>query len=439
MKRRSALKAAGLVAASAMLAACTGSPAPSAVESSTRAPGEIVEVNVWSWVTDLQKEADAYNASHPGVRVTVTNAGQGAAEYEKLRNAIKAGSGVPDAVFMDSNTLRGFVVQDQVVDLGALGADDHKKDHLPWAWDQMSVDGKLYAAPAGLGPAVLYYRKDLYAQYGLEVPKTWDDFKAQGEKLKAAAPDLYMANFPTHNIAFEGLISQTGYEPWGADGDDLKIELESSDTSKVASYWQSLLDGKIVFNAVEYASNEWTQAIAQNKLVSVIGGAWLPLYLQPMTPQAAGQWGVAQLPQWSTSESAAFDAGLAGFAVPKASKNSQEAADFIWWLTSSKEGVQMLVDQQSQFPSYLPIMESEEYASKPEPFFGGQEVRREFVKAAQSLKPYPYTPVQDYISNEFGQQLRAAAAGKTTMEQAVKNVQDKSIEFAKQQGYNIQP
>lgn len=437
---RNTLKVIAAATALGLLAACGGgaeedSDVPDEQQATS---GEPVEVEVWSWVTDLQTEADVYNAANPGVHVTVTNAGQATPSYEKLRNAIQAGTGIPDAIFLDAGTLPGFVAEGQVIDLTTLGADEHEADQLPWAWGQLSVDGSLYAAPAGLGPAVFFYRKDLYAQYGLEVPATWEEFEVQAQRLQVVAPDAYLANFPTFAPHFEGLISQAGHAPFGADGDTVTIDLESEETERVAQYWQSMLDQGLVFNSVEYMSNEWNQAVTQGKLVSVIGGAWLPLFLQSLAPDTAGNWGVAQLPQWSSSESVAFDAGVAGYAIPTDAEHPQEAADFLWWLTGSDEGVQMLVDLQSQFPSYLPILESEEYLSLQDPFFGGQEVRREYVAAAQGLQPYPMTPVQDFVVNEFNQQLAAAVAGQMTVSDALAAIQSNSRAFAEQQGYDVE-
>jgi raffinose/stachyose/melibiose transport system substrate-binding protein len=72
-------------------------------------------------------------------------------------------------------------------------------DDQPWAGqldqtfkDAASSEGKLYAAPFGTaqGGAVLY-NIPAYEKLGLEIPKTWDEFMANNEKIKAdgsAAP-----------------------------------------------------------------------------------------------------------------------------------------------------------------------------------------------------------------------------------------------------------
>ena len=44
-------------------------------------------------------------------------------------------------------------------------------------WNLMKYDGHIYAVPAIQNVQILFYRKDLFAQYGLAVPKTYDDLE----------------------------------------------------------------------------------------------------------------------------------------------------------------------------------------------------------------------------------------------------------------------
>lgn len=51
----------------------------------------------------------------------------------------------------------------------------------------VSAGGEVYGAP--FAPAMgggIFYNKPIYAELGLEIPKTWDDFMANNEKIKAA-------------------------------------------------------------------------------------------------------------------------------------------------------------------------------------------------------------------------------------------------------------
>src|SRR5258708_6195127 len=60
-----------------------------------------ITLTVWSWISRQQEEIDLYQTLNPGIRIDFVNVGQGAAEYIKLRNALKAGAGLPDVAFIE--------------------------------------------------------------------------------------------------------------------------------------------------------------------------------------------------------------------------------------------------------------------------------------------------------------------------------------------------
>ncbi|ASS68617.1 MULTISPECIES: extracellular solute-binding protein [unclassified Paenibacillus] len=60
----------------------------------------------------------------------------------------------------------------------------------------VSVDGKVYAGPSGSSQAGAWlYNKKVYADLGLSVPKTWDELKANNEKIKAAGKTAVIGSF----------------------------------------------------------------------------------------------------------------------------------------------------------------------------------------------------------------------------------------------------
>lgn len=437
MKRR--LAAVGAVLAlSSLMSACTGAGAPtttgSASEPASTGP---VEVKVWSWVADLQKEADVYNQTHPDVKVTVVNAGNDTAHFEKVRNAITAGSGIPDAFFNMPSLIPSFAAQGQIQDLGQFGADKYAKDMTDAAWAGMSHNDKVYGMPAGIGPIMMYYRTDIFEKHGIKVPGTWDEFKAAAEKLKEVEPDVAITNFPSDYNIFNGLVSQTGQESWGSEGDDtVVINFDDTGAHKVADYWQSLLDKGLV-SKEPFLTPEYNQAFSQGKLATLIGGSWLPLVMKPNAGASDGKWAVAPVPQWKAGENKTGDAGLAGYSIPKGAPHAQEAADFLFWLTSSEESVKMLADLQSQTPSYLPVLTSDEYLSFKDPFFGGQEARRVVADAAQGAVLQRATPVHDYTLPQLAEALGQVVTGEITTPEAVTKVQQAATKFAEEQGYTV--
>ena len=56
-------------------------------------------------------------------------------------------------------------------------------------------DGKVYLAPLFYSPTGLFYNKGLFEEKGYEVPKTWDEFFALGDKAKSEG--IYLFAYPT--------------------------------------------------------------------------------------------------------------------------------------------------------------------------------------------------------------------------------------------------
>lgn len=60
----------------------------------------------------------------------------------------------------------------------------------------VTIDGQVFGAPVGSSSAgaILYNRK-IYAELGLTVPKTWEQFMANNEKIKAAGKTAVLASY----------------------------------------------------------------------------------------------------------------------------------------------------------------------------------------------------------------------------------------------------
>lgn len=129
-----------------------------------------------------------------------------------------------------------FLSTDWLAEVQAAGLIDDLTPHLarvpiadfPGAWSssllglQSFADG-FWGLPYHDGPACLIYRKDLLAQAGLEVPRTWQDFHAAARRLHSPQRGCYgtaLALFPDGHNGFYDFCIQAwsrGGEPF-ADG-----------------------------------------------------------------------------------------------------------------------------------------------------------------------------------------------------------------------------
>ncbi len=138
--------AVGLAAATA-LAACsssTSSSAPaassapasgSASASSSSALSQPATLTWWAWAPQDKQLVTAFEKVYPNIKVNLVNAGTGTAEYTKLQNAIKAGSGVPDIAQVEYYALPQFALGGSLADLGADGLSSDQGQFSPAVWD----------------------------------------------------------------------------------------------------------------------------------------------------------------------------------------------------------------------------------------------------------------------------------------------------------------
>src|SRR5215218_1733531 len=208
--------------------------------------GGPTELTLWAWLPDMQTQVDMFEEAHKNIKVKLVNAGQGDTEYEKLRTALKAGSGAPDVVHMEFQFIPSFRQIDGLADISEFGANDLKNDYAAWTWEQVSEGDAVYAMPWDSGPMALLYRKDVFDQYGLEVPATWDQFAQEAEKLHKADSETYLADFtPTDGGWITGLIWQAGARPFQVDGAKVSINMDDPAIQKVSEYWGDLVDRRV--------------------------------------------------------------------------------------------------------------------------------------------------------------------------------------------------
>ncbi len=147
-----------------------------------------VSIDFWDMVwggaeypVAAQKLVDRYNAEHPDLQVIYRSV-PWTNWYETFVTAIASGS-APDL-----STGAGFQAV-QLYDQGAIMPVDElvagleSSDFLPGSLDAMKYDGHYVALPWAIDLRVLFYRKDLLAEVGVEVPKTWQEFRAASKTL----------------------------------------------------------------------------------------------------------------------------------------------------------------------------------------------------------------------------------------------------------------
>ena len=137
----------------------------------------------------LKNMVDDDFSPNSGINVNVKLINQ-----NSLLNAVVAGNGPDVVISIYSSAPVDYALRNADVNLARFeDIDTVLKDFKESAYEGYKYDGGVYALPETESFNLLFYRKDILDQLGLEVPKTWDDLieilpTLQGNNLQVGIP-----------------------------------------------------------------------------------------------------------------------------------------------------------------------------------------------------------------------------------------------------------
>jgi len=261
--------------------------------SSTQAQSKLtgkLEIYSW-WAGDEAPALDAlvalYKKENPGVElINATVAGGAGVNAKAVLATRMQGGDVPDSfqVHAGQELIGTYVVADKMEALTSYFKDWGWMDKFPKDLiDLLSYKGDIWSVPVNIHRAnVLWYVPAKLKEWGVEVPKTWDEFFKTAEVLKGkGVTALALGPTWTAQHLFETvLIAQLGADGWRdlwsgkLKWTDDKVKAAVDVYGKVLSYtnsdaaslgdWvpasQMLLDGKAAFQVMGDWAAGWFTA-----------------------------------------------------------------------------------------------------------------------------------------------------------------------------------
>ncbi len=159
------------------------------------------------------------------------------------------GNGPEVAIQIGNTAPVNFAFRDAALDLKQF--DDYEEvvaNFLPAAMESFYYEGGTYALPDQMSFPVMFYRTDIFEEYNLKVPETWDDLIALIPELQRYNMEIYLDTAPPSsmgaslsmgssvpiNTVFLSRLYQTGGEIYNEDG---KLCLLGEDEANAAFKW----------------------------------------------------------------------------------------------------------------------------------------------------------------------------------------------------------
>lgn len=142
----------------------------------------------------VKAEVAAFEKAHPDVDVKVNTRPQGSDGDNLIKTKLSTGE-MEDVFWYNSGSLMQALDPEKT--LADLTNDPVAlKDTDPQYFPVVTQNGKVYGAPYDTvqGGGILYNR-DVYTKLGLQVPKTWAEFGANNDKIKAAGITPVLGTF----------------------------------------------------------------------------------------------------------------------------------------------------------------------------------------------------------------------------------------------------
>jgi multiple sugar transport system substrate-binding protein len=421
-------KAAAALAALTSVALLTGCSSGGESESASG----VTTVEYWGWVPGLEDMVTQFNDSHDDIEVTFHR--MTGDDGQKVEAAVDAGAG-PDLVQLSTHDLPDYVISGRVQDITEYVKDEESK-YTPASWASASVDGKVYGLPQGIGPAATMYRTDIFEQYGIDMPTTWDEYIEAARTLHAANPDVYIANMSSNEFGQWSQEIQQAESSWyGIDGDAWSVGVNDEGSKLVAERWQTLLDEGLVTTEQVWTPEYWA-LVNSGKVASITYAAWFTSLLAENAADTAGKWAVAPMPVNEGSDNAG-DSGGAAVVVLKGAEDAEAAAEVAAWMNGADEVQDALITEGGLFPSTKTGLASPALRLE-QPFYGGQVVNDVFIEAAAK------TPATWVDGPNFGtattavtDQFAKVVNGELTFLEALDKAQAATVEDLKSRGLNV--
>ena len=346
-----------LLLSTAMVASLlAGCGSASKGEDATDAKAEDVTIKVaaieTAYGSDMWKEVCEAFTEETGIKVELTTD----KNLEDKIGASMQGGEYPDVIHLATGREAGLTEQfikgnmmadlTDVLSMTVPGEDKKVSDKIAGGFTETSLtnpynDGKTYLAPMFYSPCGLFYNKGLFAEKGWEVPTTWDEMWALGDKAKAEGISLF--TYPTtgyFDAFFYALMYSVGgpeffnkatnYEEgiWDTEEGQKCFEI----VAKLATYTNPITPAQA--NDQDFTQNQ--QLVLDNKALFMPNGTWIVGEMAE-APRADGfEWGMTALPAVTADGDAYSYTWFEQAWVPAGAEHQEEAKQFVAFLYSDK-------------------------------------------------------------------------------------------------------
>ncbi len=250
----------------------------------------------------------------------------------------------PDVVFWYAgNRMKTFVDRGLLEDVSDIWNTGSMKADYKSSLPAMTVQDKQWGVPYTYYQWGIYYRKDIFAQYNIDQPTTWQEFKAAAATLKShdIAPFAIGTKYLwTAAGWFDYLNLRTNGLDFHIQLMDDKIPYTDERVKKTFENWKQLIEpGYYLKNHASYSWQEAQPFLYNGEAAMYLIGN----FITPNFPQELeGKMGYFPFPVIDPAVPMAEDAPMDTIHIPAKAKNKADARKFLEFVATPE--IQALVN-----------------------------------------------------------------------------------------------
>ncbi len=377
---------------------------------SASADGKVTSLTALDYYTDASEHAqwgERLNACGKTAGVTVEHRSVPGASLVPTVLRQASSRTLPDLLMLDNPDLQ------QVARTGALTPlDRYGVDSSGYAEGILSAgtyQGKVYGLAPTVNTVALFYNKDMLAEAGVSVPKTWDELKRAAAQL--TRPGRYGMAVDA-NATFEGTWQFLPFL-WSNGGDETR--LDSPQAAQALQLWVDLVESGSMSKSVL----NWTQADVHDQFVAgrtamMVNGPWR---ISELDKAEDLHWGVAPLPVRKPGQTLVTPLGGEVWTVPQnSSEDRQRKAARVLACLNDSATMRALAEQYHTVPSRTAV--ASRYAREvPSMAAFVKSVERARARTGRLGVEWPRAATAIYTA------VQAALTGERTPEEALRHAQ----------------
>ncbi|KRN32129.1 sugar ABC transporter substrate-binding protein [Liquorilactobacillus mali] len=376
------------------LTACGSKKASTSDQGTTKTP---VKISFWTGLAgpyekNLNKIITDFNNSQKKYKVVATSQ----ETYDKLNQKVMAAAksnslpvlGMASYTSLPDYKNNGFIENLDAMYKGMSAS--QKKDIYSAFLSGSKIGNSYYSIPFSKSTRVMYVNEDILKKYNLEIPKTWEQMRKDGEVLKEHG--IYAYGFDqSFQMEWEGLLHAAGVTPITSTG---KVNLSSSKAVTAANFVLDMIkDG-----TAKSAGSDiyWTNSFVNGKSAFYIGSSAGMTAIKQVAPSSLN-WTTAVVPSYegkSGTEVAGNDIVLFKGA---SQEQKQGAYAFMKYLLTSKATTKW-----AMLTGYVPLTKSAVKSKEYQAFLKSNKRAKAAVESLpDSFSTKSFVGYNEYYTDEL--------------------------------------